>query len=79
MTKRFTQEAIQQAIAHLPQETDEDAEYEALVSQGDKLWRKNERFEPKKRNLKIKQSLYQKGFDLEMIQRFIVEKEEASE
>ncbi|MBS7549702.1 RecX family transcriptional regulator, partial [Dietzia sp. Marseille-Q0999] len=44
-----------------------------------KLWRKNERFEPKKRNLKIKQSLYQKGFDLEMIQRFIVEKEEASE
>lgn len=29
--------------------------------------------------MKIKQSLYQKGFDLEMIQRFITEKEEECE
>ena len=30
-------------------------------------------------HLKVKQTLYQKGFDLDMIQRFITEKEEESE
>ena len=79
LTKGFTQEAIQQAIANLPQEVDQEQEYDLLVIQGEKLWRKNLRFEPKKRKMKIKQSLYQKGFDLEMIQRFITEKEEECE
>ena len=63
----------------LPQEADQEIEYDYLVKQGDKLWRRNLRFEPKKRNLKVKQSLYQKGFDLDTIQRFITEKEEESE
>ena len=79
MTKGFSQEVIQQAMADLPQEADQEIEYDYLVKQGDKLWRRNLRFEPKKRNLKVKQSLYQKGFDLDMIQRFITEKEEESE
>ncbi len=79
LTKGFTQEAIQQAIANLPQEVDQEQEYDLLVTQGEKLWRKNLRFEPKKRKMKVKQSLYQKGFDLEMIQRFITEKEEECE
>lgn len=79
MTKGFSQEVIQQAMADLPQEVDQETEYDYLVKQGDKLWRRNSRFEPKKRNLKVKQSLYQKGFDLDMIQRFITEKEEESE
>ncbi|MEY8446027.1 recombination regulator RecX [Enterococcus ratti] len=76
MNKGFTQETIQQALASLPQEVDQELEYQSLVVQGEKLWHKNSRFEPKKRNLKIQQHLYQKGFDLEMIRRFITEKEE---
>ncbi|GEK36392.1 recombination regulator RecX [Enterococcus thailandicus] len=75
MTKGFNSEVIQQAIAQLPQEVDEEAEYELLVSQGEKLWRKNARFDLTKRRMKVKQSLYQKGFNLELIQRFISEKE----
>lgn len=51
MTKGFSQEVIQQAIADLPQEADQEIEYDYLVKQGDKLWRRNLRFEPK-RNLK---------------------------
>ncbi|WP_165003325.1 MULTISPECIES: recombination regulator RecX [unclassified Enterococcus] len=78
MTKGFTQDVIQQAMTTLPQEADQEEEYDFLVKQGEKLWRKNLRFEPRKRNLKVKQSLYQKGFDLDMIQRFIMEKEEES-
>lgn len=78
MTKGFSPDTIQRAIANLPQEKNPVSEYESLIIQGEKLWRKNARFEPKKRNLKIKQSLYQKGFDLDMIQRFITEKEEES-
>ncbi len=50
MTKGFSQEVIQQAIADLPQETDQEIEYDYLVKQGDKLWRKNLRFEPKKKS-----------------------------
>lgn len=78
ISKGFTQEVIQKALASLPQESDQELEYEFLVTQGEKLWRKNARFDPQKRNLKIKQSLYQKGFDIDMIQRFITEKEEES-
>lgn len=76
MTKGFSSDVIQEAIEALPKETDPEEEYELLVQQGDKLWRKNSRFESKKRKMKVKQSLYQKGFNLEMIQRFILEKEE---
>ena len=48
MTKGFSQEVIQQAMADLPQEVDQETEYDYLVKQGDKLWRRNSRFEPKK-------------------------------
>ena len=50
MTKGFSQEVIQQAIADLPQEADQEIEYDYLVKQGDKLWRRNLRFEPKKKS-----------------------------
>ena len=46
--ERFSQEVIQQAMADLPQEADQEIEYDYLVKQGDKLWRRNLRFEPKK-------------------------------
>ena len=47
--------------------------------QGEKLWRKNQRFEPAKRRQKVKQSLYQKGFQLDQIDAFIRGKEEEDE
>ncbi|EPH99565.1 regulatory protein RecX [Enterococcus faecalis 13-SD-W-01] len=79
MNKGFSSEIIQQAIDSLESEPDEEEEYQALVTQGDKLWRKHQRLNLSKKKQKVKQSLYQKGFSLEEIQRFIDEKEEQDE
>ena len=55
----------------------EDGEWEALItSQGEKVWRKFAgKLAGTERNIKIKQALYQKGFPIEVINRFIEEKE----
>lgn len=54
-----------------------DDEWEALVErQGDKIWRKYAaKFTGFERNNKVKQALYQKGFPVEVINRFIEQKE----
>ncbi len=55
----------------------EDDEWEALItSQGEKVWRKFAgKLSGTERNIKVKQALYQKGFPIEVINRFIEEKE----
>ena len=57
------------------EDNDEEDEYDLLVKQGDKLWRRHERLENRKKHQKIKQSLYQKGFSIDDINRYIEEKE----
>ena len=56
----------------------QDDEWEGLISsQGEKIWRKfASRLSGTERNLKVKQALYQKGFPIEVINRFIEEKEQ---
>ena len=56
----------------------QDDEWEGLISsQGEKVWRKfTSRLSGTERNLKVKQALYQKGFPIEVINRFIEEKEQ---
>ncbi|WP_326716784.1 recombination regulator RecX [Vagococcus jeotgali] len=73
--KGFSSEVISRVIDEVITEVDEDEEYEKLKAQGDKLWRRHERLEPYKRKQKIKQSLYQKGFSMDDINRYIDEKE----
>ena len=68
MQKGFSADIISQVMAELPNEKDEDAEWEALTKEGTKLLRKF-RADP----YKLKQKLYQKGFDLDLIQQFIDE------
>lgn len=55
----------------------EDDEWEALIElQGEKIWRKYAmKLSGSERNMKVKQALYQKGFPIENINRFIERKE----
>ena len=75
----FSQDIVQQAIGDLSLEKDEEQELEVLKKQGERLWDRHRHLEPSKRRLKIKQSLYQKGFDFELIAAFINEKEQESD
>ncbi|MDH6363622.1 regulatory protein [Enterococcus sp. PF1-24] len=79
MQKGFSQEVINEVLAILTEEPNPEAEYESLVFQGDKLWQRNQRLEIRKRQQKVKQSLYQKGFSFELIQRYLEEKVEFDE
>lgn len=79
MTKGFSSDTSKNVLAELDFSEVEEQETDALEVQGEKLWRKNQRFEPAKRRQKVKQSLYQKGFQLDQIDAFIRGKEEADE
>ncbi|MGO3611226.1 MAG: recombination regulator RecX [Enterococcus sp.] len=79
MTKGFNSDMSKNVLAELDFSEVEEQENDALEVQGEKLWRKNQRFEPAKRRQKVKQSLYQKGFQLDQIDAFIRGKEEADE
>ena len=58
-------------------EREDDEWYELITIQGEKIWNKYVRkYEDKQLELKVKQALYQKGFPLEIIERFIDEKRE---
>ncbi|MEO1772785.1 regulatory protein [Enterococcus sp. 665A] len=76
MTKGFSSDTIKLAIDGLDFEEVQEQEEDALEIQGDKLWRRNQRFDRAKRKQKVKQSLYQKGFTLDAIDVFIAKKEE---
>lgn len=57
-----------------PPEAQEDSEWKPLVKQGEKLLRKYANIESGyERQMKIKQALYRKGFQMEHIQRFLHE------
>lgn len=74
MQKGFTQDVIKDALAEIADEKDEDAEWDALISQGEKLLRKHEaKLEGRALNNKVKEALYRKGFQLDQINRFLEE------
>lgn len=73
MQKGFSSEIIQQTMANLAIEKDEEMEWQALVKEGQKLIRRHQRLPYSQRKQKIKTQLYQKGFQLDQIQVFIDE------
>lgn len=73
--KGFEREVIDLALEELSFEKNEEQELEVIKKEGDKLWEKHRKLEPYKRLLKVKQSLYQKQFDLDLIQEYLNEKE----
>lgn len=79
MTKGFSSDVIQEALASRSEEFDEAAEEEALVYLGEKLWLRHQKLPLPKRRLKVKQGLYQKGYALDLIEKFLTEKEEEDE
>lgn len=62
------------AIEELMADTEEDSEWGAITVQGEKAWRKYKNESPEKRELKVKQFLFRKGFDLDVIHRFLSKK-----
>lgn len=79
MTKGFSSDISKAVLTELDFSEIKGQEVDALNVQGEKLWRKNQRFEPAKRRQKVKQSLYQKGFQFDQIDAFIRRKEEEDE
>ncbi|MFK4565920.1 recombination regulator RecX [Enterococcus sp. UD-01] len=75
MQKGFNREVIDLVFEELSFEKDEEQELEVIKKEGDKLWERHRRLEPAKRFMKVKQSLYQKRFDLDLIQQYLSEKE----
>lgn len=73
--KGFSYEVIDLALEELSFEKDEEQEKEIVQKQGDKLWERNHKLEASKRLMKVKQGLFQKGFDYEVISQYISEKE----
>ncbi|MDA5388117.1 recombination regulator RecX [Loigolactobacillus backii] len=73
MQKGFSGESLDQILLQLDLEPDPEREWQALVQQGEKVMRQTARLEANKRRQKIKQRLYQKGFHLDEINRFLDE------
>lgn len=75
--KGFTQVAIELASQEVDLTVNDDEEMDAIRYQGEKVWtkqaRKHEGFQLKQ---KVMASLYQKGFSMDLINRFLDEKEE---
>lgn len=79
MTKGFQSDFIQMAIEELDVEKDEEKEYSLLEKQGDLLWERHRKLEGRKRNQKVTQSLFQKGFDFDLIRQYLNQKEMENE
>ncbi|WP_047984632.1 recombination regulator RecX [Ornithinibacillus californiensis] len=74
MQKGFTSDVIGEVLLQIVDNRDDSAEWDSLVYQGEKLVRK---FAPKKSGyelkMKVKEGLYRKGFQVDLINRFIDE------
>lgn len=76
MQKGYDTDIIQTVIEDLPFEKEEAEEWDALVLQAEKAWRRYSKFEQRDQIQKTKSNLYQKGFPMELINRYIETKEE---
>jgi regulatory protein len=76
LRKGYSYEVINIAVieAEVPKEADE--EMEAVRFQGEKVHRKYSHLDGFEYKQKIKQTLYRKGFTMELIERFLEEKDE---
>ncbi|WP_188456818.1 recombination regulator RecX [Virgibacillus oceani] len=72
--KGFAQDVIKDVLNGVQDVKDADAEWDALVHQGDKLLRKHQaKFEGYELRNKMKEVLYRKGFTIELINKFLDE------
>lgn len=71
LQRGFSHEVAQVTLQNNKEETDEDDEWNAVQYQGDKALRKYQKLDQRKKNYKIKQYLFRKGFQTDVIQRYI--------
>lgn len=77
MRKGYDYSIIQQVIPKLELEKQEDEWTEMIEVQGDKQWRKySQKYSGYDLKMRMKQSLYQKGFPAEVIDQYIEMKEQ---
>ena len=80
MQKGFSSDAIQIAIEDSLEKSPEEEEYQACYLQGEKILKKKMRkYTGYDLMQQVKMSLYQKGFPMDLIQRFINEEIKTSE
>lgn len=76
MRKGYSFTVVKEILEQIKFERQDDEWTDMVVSQGEKVWRKySAKFVGSERRNKVKQVLYQKGFPIEVINRFIEEKE----
>ncbi|MDK1724740.1 recombination regulator RecX [Dellaglioa algida] len=76
MTKGFKSDEVSQIMDNLELEMDPEVEWDALVKQGDKVWKRQRGLEGSQRAMKVKQGLFQKGFQFDDINEYIELKEQ---
>ncbi|MEK4230760.1 recombination regulator RecX [Solibacillus sp. FSL H8-0538] len=76
MRKGYSFTVIKEILEQTKFEREDDEWTDMIANQGDKVWRKySAKFVGSERRNKTKQALYQKGFPVEVINRYIEEKE----
>jgi len=77
MRKGYSYTIVSEVFEKIQFEREDDEWKHLIETQGDKLWRKYaSKFSGTELRLKFKQSLYQKGFPMEVIDAYIQEKEQ---
>lgn len=75
--KGYSFELIQIALQETVPKEETDAELEAIRHQGEKAHRKYSQYSGFEYQQKMKQALYRKGFSIELIEKFLAEKNSA--
>ena len=76
LRKGYSFDIIKQALAQVDFEREEDEWETILESVGEKAWRRHSsKYDGRERRNRVKQTMYQKGIPLELIDRFIEKKE----
>ncbi|HEY2420654.1 MAG TPA: recombination regulator RecX [Neobacillus sp.] len=73
LRKGYSYEHIQIAISEMEVSKDVDEEMEAIRYQGEKIQRKYSKYSGFEYTQKMKQALYQKGFPMDLIEKFLSE------
>lgn len=80
MRKGYSFAIIKEVLDQIKFEREDDEWQDMIQLQGDKIWRKYAaKFTGSERRNKVKQTLYQKGFPIEVINHFIEQKENEDE
>jgi regulatory protein len=77
LRKGYSHEVIKIAVNETAMSKDVDEEMEAIIYQGEKICRKYSKYDGAQYKQKIKQALYQKGFTIDLIEKFLAKIEKS--